>query len=259
MLIIGSIAWGWGQERDTVANRMLFARQTLKDVHSDVHRCGSRRPIIRPSIFLLGGGYKPQSFSTRADFFKRPPASPSPHLLPALPSTPRLLTSTTNASMADHDSNSMEKHDSSIKEHASHEEVGPGGIIIRENSFLDDDHIKLTWRSWLVVFVACFGILYVIDSPSLLESFADTKRHSAQVFVVVAAGSVIAFIIRDVGDAPLAGWIIQAPLLMQSVLSPIIGRLSDVVDRKYLSSIPPMLAFIGAIVRSHTTLFLDFA
>ena len=32
---------------------------------------------------------------------------------------------------------------------------------------------------------------------------------AAQVFVVVAAGSVIAFIIRDLGDAPLAGWIIQ--------------------------------------------------
>jgi hypothetical protein len=32
----------------------------------------------------------------------------------------------------------------------------------------------------------------------------------AQVFVVVAAGSVIGFIIRDIGDAPIAGWIIQA-------------------------------------------------
>lgn len=31
----------------------------------------------------------------------------------------------------------------------------------------------------------------------------------SQVFVVVAAGSVIAFIIRDLGDAPIAGWIIQ--------------------------------------------------
>lgn len=31
----------------------------------------------------------------------------------------------------------------------------------------------------------------------------------AQVFVVVAAGSVIAFIIRDIGDPSIAGWIIQ--------------------------------------------------
>ncbi len=31
----------------------------------------------------------------------------------------------------------------------------------------------------------------------------------AQVFVVVAAGSVIAFIIRDLGQPSLAGWIIQ--------------------------------------------------
>lgn len=31
----------------------------------------------------------------------------------------------------------------------------------------------------------------------------------AQVFVVTAAGSVIAFIIRDLGDGSIAGWVIQ--------------------------------------------------
>lgn len=51
-------------------------------------------------------------------------------------------------------------------------------------------HVNLTWRSWMVVFVACFAIM-------------------AQVFVVVAAGSVIAFIIQDIGSPELAGWIIQ--------------------------------------------------
>lgn len=70
----------------------------------------------------------------------------------------------------------------------------------------------------------------------------------SQVFVVVAAGSVIAFIIRDLGDAPIAGWIIQGPLLIQSVLSPIVGRLSDVLDRKYLAAVPPLIAFVGAVV-----------
>lgn len=50
-------------------------------------------------------------------------------------------------------------------------------------------HVNLSWRTWVVVFVACFAIM-------------------AQVFVVVAAGSVIAFIIRDLGDGELAGWII---------------------------------------------------
>lgn len=35
---------------------------------------------------------------------------------------------------------------------------------------------------------------------------------------------------------------------MQSVLSPIVGRLSDVVDRRYLASIPPLIAFVGAVV-----------
>lgn len=46
----------------------------------------------------------------------------------------------------------------------------------------------------MVVFVTCFAIM-------------------AQVFVVVAAGSVIAFIIRDLGDASIAGWIIRESLI----------------------------------------------
>lgn len=52
------------------------------------------------------------------------------------------------------------------------------------------EHINLTWRSRVVVFVSCFAIM-------------------AQVFVVIAAGSVIAFIIRDLGEAPIAGWIVR--------------------------------------------------
>lgn len=40
----------------------------------------------------------------------------------------------------------------------------------------------------------------------------------------------------------------QGPLLIQSVLSPIVGRLSDVLDRKYLAAIPPLIAFVGAVV-----------
>jgi MFS family permease len=71
---------------------------------------------------------------------------------------------------------------------------------------------------------------------------------NCQIYVVVAAGFVLAFIIRDVGDAPLAGWIIQGPLLMQAVLSPIVGRLSDVIDRKHLATVPPLIAFAGAVI-----------
>ena len=74
-----------------------------------------------------------------------------------------------------------------------------------------------------------------------------------QVFVVVAAGSVIAFIIRDLGEPALAGWIIQGPLLMQAVLSPIVGRLSDILDRKYLAAIPPLIAFAGAVISAKAT------
>ena len=40
---------------------------------------------------------------------------------------------------------------------------------------------------------------------------------------------------------------------MQSVLSPIVGRLSDVLDRKWLATAPPVIAFIGAIVSAKAT------
>ena len=36
-----------------------------------------------------------------------------------------------------------------------------------------------------------------------------TSLMVSQVYVVVAAGTVIAFIIRDLGDPSIAGWIIQ--------------------------------------------------
>ncbi|AEO65543.1 b6246144-b555-4864-ba49-ca1a76f0f3a2 [Thermothielavioides terrestris] len=107
-------------------------------------------------------------------------------------------------------------------------------VPIEEEAHQGDVHINLSWRSWLVVFITCFAIM-------------------AQVFVVVAAGSVIAFIIRDIGSASLAGWVIQGPLLMQSVLSPIVGRLSDVLDRKMLAAVPPLIAFAGAVVSARAT------
>ncbi|CAK7213693.1 hypothetical protein SBRCBS47491_001892 [Sporothrix bragantina] len=116
--------------------------------------------------------------------------------------------------------------------HHHHEEADI--MPIEEEAVRNAVHINLSWRSWLVVFITCFAIM-------------------AQVFVVVAAGSVIAFIVRDLGDASISGWIIQGPLLMQSVLSPIVGRLSDVLDRKYLASIPPLIAFVGAVISAKAT------
>lgn len=73
----------------------------------------------------------------------------------------------------------------------------PAIVPIEEEALEDAEHIHLSWRSWLVVFITCFAIM-------------------AQVFVVVAAGSVIAFIIRELGEAPLAGWVIQVRPSMSS-------------------------------------------
>jgi len=40
---------------------------------------------------------------------------------------------------------------------------------------------------------------------------------------------------------------------MQSVLSPFVGRLSDVLDRKYLAAVPPLIACVGAIISAKAT------
>lgn len=62
--------------------------------------------------------------------------------------------------------------------------------LVRKDSHLEETNVRLGWRSWMVVFATSFTIM-------------------AQVFVVTAAGSVIAFIIRDLGDAGISGWVIQ--------------------------------------------------
>ncbi|OCL11760.1 MFS general substrate transporter, partial [Glonium stellatum] len=95
-------------------------------------------------------------------------------------------------------------------------------------------HINLRWRSWVVIFITSFAF-------------------GGQVFATTAAGANIAFIVRDLGEPEIAGWIIQGPLLMQSILSPVVGRLSDVLDRKYMASIPPLIALIGAIISAKAT------
>jgi len=54
----------------------------------------------------------------------------------------------------------------------------------------ETEHVRLTWRSWVVVLVTCFA-------------------QMAQVFVVAGSGQNITFIARDLGNASLAGWIIR--------------------------------------------------
>ncbi|KAL6705253.1 hypothetical protein ACN47E_007213 [Coniothyrium glycines] len=107
-------------------------------------------------------------------------------------------------------------------------------VPLEQEAHEDERHVNLSWRSWLVVFCCCFAIF-------------------SQVFVVVAAGSVLSFIIRELGEPAIASWIIQGPLLMQSVLSPPVGRLSDVLDRKLFATIPPLIACIGAIICAKAT------
>ncbi len=40
---------------------------------------------------------------------------------------------------------------------------------------------------------------------------------------------------------------------MQSVLSPIVGRLSDTLDGSTFAAVPPLIAFAGAVVSAKAT------
>ncbi|KAK1912184.1 hypothetical protein P3342_009783 [Pyrenophora teres f. teres] len=124
------------------------------------------------------------------------------------------------------------------KSETTHVETAHGHVTrvlpIEQEANEDIKHVKLSWRSWMVVFCCCFAVM-------------------SQVFVVVAAGSVLSFIIRELGQPAIASWVIQGPLLMQSVLSPPVGRLSDVLDRKLFATIPPLIACIGAIICAKAT------
>jgi hypothetical protein len=81
-------------------------------------------------------------------------------------------------------------HTESIEPVKAHDAAAFEAPMEHIHDYEDAEHIRLGWRSWMVVFVTCFAIM-------------------AQVFVVVAAGSVIAFIIRDLGNPSIAGWIIR--------------------------------------------------
>jgi hypothetical protein len=37
------------------------------------------------------------------------------------------------------------------------EDVSKRPDVVRTNSHLEENHIELGWRSWMVVFVACFA------------------------------------------------------------------------------------------------------
>ncbi|KAI5861128.1 MFS general substrate transporter [Durotheca rogersii] len=134
------------------------------------------------------------------------------------------------------DSNDEEKTANTEEEQREHQKIPS----IEEEAVRNVVHIKLGWRSWLVVAVCAFA-------------------NMGQIFVVAGAGSVIAFIVRDLGGSPLSGWIIQGPLLMQSVLSPVLGRLSDVLDRKYVATIPPLIALVGAVISARAASMSDLA
>lgn len=73
--------------------------------------------------------------------------------------------------------------------------------VFRTDSYLADDRVKLTWRSWMVVFITSLAIF----SQTFVVVAAGSVIDFSQTFVIVVAGSVIAFIIRDLGEPAISG------------------------------------------------------
>ena len=46
-----------------------------------------------------------------------------------------------------------------------HDEKGPP--IVQVDSYLDDEHVKLGWRSWMAVFVTCFALVLGLSASIL--------------------------------------------------------------------------------------------
>jgi hypothetical protein len=46
-----------------------------------------------------------------------------------------------------------------------HDEQRPP--IVNANSYLDDEHVNLGWRSWMVVFVTCFASVLAPTASAL--------------------------------------------------------------------------------------------
>ncbi|ORY08789.1 major facilitator superfamily domain-containing protein [Clohesyomyces aquaticus] len=86
------------------------------------------------------------------------------------------------------------------------------------------------WRTWLVVFSTAFLAVF------------------AQIYTTVSAPASITFTLKDVGNPNLSVWVIQAPLLIQAALNPLLARLSDVVSRKMFITILAFLALAGSLL-----------
>jgi hypothetical protein len=47
--------------------------------------------------------------------------------------------------------------------------------IVKINSYLDDEHVNLGWRSWMVVFVTCFALV-IAPSSSPIGGFTHLEQ-----------------------------------------------------------------------------------
>ncbi|KAF2036732.1 MFS general substrate transporter [Setomelanomma holmii] len=108
--------------------------------------------------------------------------------------------------------------------------------VIAQVPFVSGEQAGSTFESIHETFLAERGAI---------QQGANSTILFTQIFTAVAAPSPNAFIVQDLGEPGISGW---SPLLVQAVLTPILARLSDVLNRKLLVVIPPLFAAAGSFI-----------
>ena len=68
--------------------------------------------------------------------------------------------------------------------------------------------VALGWRTWVVVFISAY-LTYVIYRASSTDILLTASSLFMQIFTTVAAPSVIAFIVQDLGQQSTSVWVLQ--------------------------------------------------
>ncbi|KAF4447577.1 trichothecene efflux pump [Fusarium austroafricanum] len=112
---------------------------------------------------------------------------------------------------------------------ASAEEVEKAVAQLHSDQDTDGSDFKMTWQKWLAM--ASFQLGYMSD-----------------VFVLSMASSILQEINRDIGPDANFAWMATAQILGAAVISPTIGRLSDIFGRRNFLIIGNIIGAIGCAV-----------
>lgn len=72
--------------------------------------------------------------------------------------------------------------------------------------------------------------------------------YMADIFVVIMSSTILQTINRDIGPSPSYTWIAITPTLGAAVISPLVGRMSDIFGRRNFLLVGNALALVGCAI-----------